>query len=71
MKIRVKLHVKLRDVLKKRNITQRALAKETGLRANAISILCNDGQTTVNKEQIGKIAEALQITDIRELLELS
>lgn len=67
----MKIRVKLRDVLQKRNITQKALAEETGLRQCTISVICNDKQTTVNKEQMGKIATALGITDIRELLELS
>ena len=67
----MKLRVRLREVLKERKMPQKVLAKKAGLNENVISFLCNDGQTTVNKVQIGKVAEALKITDIRELLELS
>ena len=67
----MKLHVRLKPILVERNITQKDLAAATGLRQNTISELCNESRTTINKEQLGKIAEALQITDAGELLVLS
>lgn len=56
--------------LKENGITQKELAKATGIRAAAISEICNNQRTTVNRTHLTKIAEYLGITDISELLTL-
>lgn len=66
----MRLHVKLREVLQERGITQKELSHATGIYPNAVSSLCRDEGTVVNKQYLGKIAEVLDIKDIRELLEI-
>lgn len=64
------LYVKVSDILAERNITRSALAEMTGLRPNIISEICNNQRTTINREHIARIAKALGITDVSELIEL-
>lgn len=64
------LYVKVSDILAERNITRSALAEMTGLRPNVISEICNNQRTTINREHIARIAKALGITDVSELIEL-
>ncbi|MCM3705850.1 MULTISPECIES: helix-turn-helix domain-containing protein [Cytobacillus] len=66
-----KIRVKLDEVLKNKDLTQKQLAEMTGLRAASISELYNNQRTSINKEHLQKIAEALNINDISELLELT
>lgn len=61
---------KLGDILRARNITQAQLADMTGLRPSTISEIVRDSRTTINKEHIARIADALNIDDIRELIDL-
>lgn len=65
----MKIVIKLKEVLQERNMTQKELAKRTGIREASISELVRSSKTGVNKEQLGKIATALHITDIRELFD--
>jgi putative transcriptional regulator len=65
----MKLRVKLAEVLHSRDLTQKQLAEMTGIRTAAISELYNNQRTSINKEHIEKIAQALNITDINELIE--
>jgi putative transcriptional regulator len=60
--------IKLDKVLAGRNKTQKELAELTGIRPAAISELYNNQRKSINKEHLEKIAVALQITDIRELI---
>jgi DNA-binding Xre family transcriptional regulator len=64
----VKLRVKLDEVLKDRNMSQKELAKLTGIRPAAISELYNNQRKSINREHIEKIAAALNISDISELI---
>lgn len=64
------LYVKVSEILNERNITRSALAEMTGLRPNVISEICNNQRTTINREHIARIAKALEITDVNELIEL-
>ncbi|MDA1675476.1 helix-turn-helix domain-containing protein [Bacillus cereus group sp. TH152-1LC] len=65
----MKVVIKLGEVLKKRGMTQKELAKLTGIRESGISSLVRCSQTSFNKEQIAKIATVLEITDIKELID--
>lgn len=56
--------------LKENGITQKELAKATGIRAAAISEICNNQRTTINRVHLTKIADFLGISDINELLTL-
>lgn len=64
-----KVTLTLSAALKRRDMTQRELAELTGLRPSAISRLARaDDVDRVSLEHIAKIAEALDIDDISELM---
>jgi putative transcriptional regulator len=63
------LYVKLAEILEERGITRNALAEMTGLRPNVVSEICNNQRTTVNREHLARIANALEITDVESLFE--
>lgn len=61
--------ITLDKVLAERNnMSQKELAEKTGIRAAAISELYNNQRKSINKEHLEKIAEVLDIEDIRELI---
>jgi len=64
------LNIRLDKVLKERGLTQKQLSEMTGLRPAAISQLCNNFVQRISIEHIEKIAEALEITDLNELMEI-
>ncbi|MCM3274276.1 helix-turn-helix domain-containing protein [Paenibacillus elgii] len=64
-----KLKIKLKEILKQRNMTQLELSKLSNVRQAAISELCRNERKEINLEQIERIATALNITKISELLE--
>jgi putative transcriptional regulator len=64
----MKLRIKLDEVLKDRNMSQKELARLTGIRPAAISELYNNQRKSINREHIEKIAAALDISDISELI---
>ena len=68
MGLTVKL--RLRDILKERGITQAEFSKISGLRTAAVSELCNQMRTSIHIEHIRKVAEALDIRDMNELIAL-
>ncbi|MFR8493993.1 MAG: helix-turn-helix domain-containing protein [Mediterraneibacter gnavus] len=63
----VKLEVK--DALEKRELSQKRLAEMSGIRESTISDIVRGTRTVINFEHLSKIAEALEITDIRELID--
>ncbi|MCM3764605.1 helix-turn-helix transcriptional regulator [Neobacillus niacini] len=72
----IRLRVKLDELLKKHDLTQKELKERieqsTGktVRAAAISELYNNQRTSLNKELMELIATELQINDLNELVEL-
>jgi putative transcriptional regulator len=61
--------ITLDKVLAERNnMSQKELAEKTGIRAAAISELYNNQRKSINKEHLEKIAEVLEIEDIRDLI---
>ncbi len=62
------LNVRLSDLLKERGMTQKQLSELTGIRPAAISEICNNQRTSINREHIEKIAHCLDIQDIRDLI---
>lgn len=65
------LHLKLAHILKERNMTQRELSELSGVPSATLSDLVRDKRTSINKEHLNAIATALNITDIREIIELT
>ena len=68
MSLVVKLKVK--EVLEKNKISQKRLAEISGIRESTISDIVRGTRTVINFEHLTKIAIALNISDIRELIDL-
>ena len=68
MSYRVKLRVK--ELLEEEGITQKKLAEMAGVRESTISDIVRGTRTVINFEPLGKIATALEISDIRKIIDL-
>ena len=66
----MKLVILVAERLAERNMTQKELAEITGIRPAAISEICNNQRSSINRDHLTKIAEALEIEDIREIVNL-
>ncbi|MGF9741904.1 helix-turn-helix transcriptional regulator [Bacillus safensis] len=66
------MNVKLKvgDLIERRNMTQTTLAELTGIRPSAISDLCRNRRDRVQLDHLAKIAAALDVKDIRELIDI-
>lgn len=62
------LKVILKEILAEKGWTQKRLAEETEISPTTIAEIANNMRTTVNRSHIAKIARALEITDLNELL---
>ena len=51
-------------------MSQKELAALAGLRESVVSELANNTRTTINRSHFGKIAKALGVHDVGELLYL-
>lgn len=65
-----KVRVKIGELLKKHNISLRELSRLTDIRHAALSELSNGKRSNIHFRHIEKIAEALGIDDINEIIEL-
>lgn len=61
---------KLKDVLERKGMTQKELSEITGIREATISEMVNDSRSVYNKQHMFKVMDALNITDLEEILEL-
>lgn len=64
------VRLKVKELLDKRGITQKKLAELSGIRESTISDIVRGTRTVINFEHLAKIAEALEIDDIHDLIEL-
>ncbi|MFL1674822.1 helix-turn-helix domain-containing protein [Paenibacillus dendritiformis] len=62
--------LKIGDAIKNRGLTQKDLAEMTGIRPAAISQMCRGFVDRLTLDHLQRIASALKITDIRELIDL-
>lgn len=69
MKKKYVVKLKVKDALEKRELSQKRLAEMSGIRESTISDIVRETRTVINFEHLSKIAEALEITDIRELID--
>ena len=69
MKKKYVVKLKVKDALEKRELSQKRLAEMSGIRESTISDIVRGTRTVINFEHLSKIAEALVITDIRELID--
>ncbi|MEQ6355262.1 helix-turn-helix transcriptional regulator [Lysinibacillus sp. M3] len=63
------IEVKLKKVLKDKNLTQEQLSEMTGIRRATISEISTNSKTAMNRIHLARIAEVLEIDDIRELVD--
>lgn len=61
--------VKVKEILEERRVTQKKLAELSGIRESTISDIVRGSRTVINFEHLSKIAEALEITDIRDIID--
>lgn len=69
MKKKYVVKLKVKDALEKRELSQKRLAEMSGIRESTISDIVRGTRTVINFEHLSKIAKALEITDIRELID--
>ncbi len=69
MKKKYVVKLKVKDALDKRELSQKGVAEMSGIRESTISDIVRGTRTVINFEHLSKIAEALEITDIRELID--
>ena len=65
-----KIELRLKQLLAEKGMTQKALAERTGIRESTISDITRGARTVMNFEHIAKIADVLELDDIRELIEI-
>lgn len=66
----MELKVKLKEVLNERGMSQVELAEKTGLTRTVISELATNRRTSINREHITKVLQALEITDMNKMFEV-
>ncbi len=64
------IKIRLKEILDERGMTQKELARESGIRESTISDICRGTRTVMNFEHIAKIVEVLGIHKIDELINL-
>ncbi len=63
------IKLKIKELLEQRNITQKRLAQMAGIRESTISDIVRGTRTVINFEHLSKIAEALDVEDISQLID--
>ena len=61
--------LKVKEALESSKLSQKKLAEMSGIRESTISDIVRGTRTVINFEHLSKIAEALEVTDIRELID--
>lgn len=64
-----KVKLKVKELLEERNITQKKLAQISGIRESTISDIVRGTRTVIKFEHLSKIAEALEIDNISQLID--
>ncbi len=65
------VNVKIKQLLNDHNLSLRELSRLTDIRHAALSELANGKRQNINFNHIERIAEALEIRDIREIIDLN
>lgn len=66
-----KVELKVKDLLESKRITQKKLAEIASIRESTISDIVRGTRTVINFEHLSRIAEALEIRDIRQLIDFA
>lgn len=63
------IKLKVKELLEEREITQKKLAQMSGIRESTISDIARGTRTVINFEHLSKVAEALEIDNISQLID--
>ena len=63
------VRLKVKDLLEERDITQKKLAQMSGIRESTISDIVRGTRTVINFEHLSKVAEALEVNEISQLID--
>lgn len=63
------IKLKIKELLEEREITQKKLAQMSGIRESTISDIVRGTRTVINFEHLSKVAEALEIDKISQLID--
>lgn len=63
------VRLKLKSLLEERGLTQKKLSELSGIRESTISDIVRGSRTLINFEHFEKLARALEISDITELID--
>lgn len=66
-----KVHLKIKEAMKSRGLTQVQLSEKANIRQSAISALARGNREMISLVHLEKIANALEIDDINELLTIN
>lgn len=69
MKKKYVVKLKVKEAIEERGITQKKLAEMSGIRESTVSDIVRGSRTVINFEHLSKIAEALEVNDIAELID--
>lgn len=69
MKKKYVVKLKVKEAIEARGITQKKLAEMSGIRESTISDIVRGSRTVINFEHLAKIAQALEVSDITELID--
>lgn len=61
--------LKVKEAIEERGITQKKLAEMSGIRESTISDIVRGTRTVINFEHLSKIADALKVNGITELID--
>lgn len=63
------IRVRIKEIIASRSdMTQKKLAEMTGLREATISAICRDNNTSINRDHLVLIMQALNISDISDVI---
>lgn len=65
-----RIEIKLKKLLKEKNMTQLELAEKANIRPSAISSLTRGYVDRLSIEHLEKICEALELTSLNQLIDL-
>ncbi|MEB4856927.1 helix-turn-helix domain-containing protein [Priestia megaterium] len=68
--MKIEARIRIKEALEQRDMLQKDLVELTGMRPNAISSLSRGNNERVSLDHLSKIATALNIEDMNELIEL-
>lgn len=69
MKKKYVVKLKVKEAIEERGITQKKLAEMSGIRESTVSDIVRGSRTVINFEHLSKIAEALEVNNIAELID--